>query len=222
MQTSIYSKSSNQISASRLNTGMKTRIKPAGDPLSMLALTSREEESNGNSFLMPNKDGEITGSLVAAGTRSPALKKKKGGTPRGLSSFSVFNGFISLMGMHDIELQGHKYTWESNRQGEGYVEEQLDRVFCSLSWLTLYPNSTVQNESKSSSDHNQLCLNSSPVVRKAKKRFFFDNRWLKKDGISEVVSKAWNCYQSGTPMYCFQEKKSKELGCNCSNGAARV
>ncbi|GER33388.1 hypothetical protein STAS_09522 [Striga asiatica] len=133
-------------------------------------------------------------------------EEKKGGRPRSLNSFSSFNGFISLMGMHDLGIQGHKFTWANNRQDEGFVEEQLDRVFCSLGWLSLYSNPVVANIFLSSSDHGMLILNSNNEQQSKKKRFIFDQRWIQREGFEEVVKKAWSYFQMGTPMFCFQQK----------------
>ncbi|CAA0826236.1 Unknown protein, partial [Striga hermonthica] len=134
---------------------------------------------------------------------------KKGGRKRSLSSFHHFRNFVSGMGMLEINMIGHPYTWGNNREGEGFVEEKLDRVFGSLAWNSAYPNAAVHNIFKSASDHSLLMLDFSQNQFYKKKRFIFDRRWLHRPGIKETVEKGWQYEQGGTPMYNFQQKIKK-------------
>lgn len=55
--------------------------------------------------------------------------EKKRDRVRQDNSFQDFIGFISDMGMGDIKFRGEAYTWANNREGEGFIQERLDR-FC--------------------------------------------------------------------------------------------
>jgi hypothetical protein len=55
----------------------------------------------------------------------------------------LFIEAISLLGLHEIPLQGKKFTW-SNMQPSPLLEK-LDWVFTSESWTLSYPNTIVKD-----------------------------------------------------------------------------
>ncbi|CAA0827005.1 Unknown protein [Striga hermonthica] len=110
------------------------------------------------------------------------------------------------MGMLELKMTGHRYTWGNRRDGEGFVQEKLDKIFSSLEWHSIYPTAKVAHIHRSSSDHGLLLITLEPRGVKIKKRFYFDRRWLAREGIREVVAEAWGKQQDGTPMFRFQEK----------------
>ncbi|CAA0837256.1 Unknown protein, partial [Striga hermonthica] len=139
--------------------------------------------------------------------------EKKGGRVKSAGELFHFNNFIANMGMQELKLSGHNFTWENCRSEEGYIEEQIDKIFVSFDWLVDHLNVEVQNIFRSSFDHRLLALNDNPSSQEHRhKRFFFDKRWLKRDGIQEVVQNSWQSEQAGTPMYQVSEKiKSTRL-----------
>ena len=44
-------------------------------------------------------------------------------------------------------------------------------------------------------------LDTEPDKRKKRKRFYFDKRWIQKEGIQQVIEKAWNKEEQGTKMF---------------------
>ncbi|CAA0818673.1 Unknown protein, partial [Striga hermonthica] len=132
--------------------------------------------------------------------------EKRGGLPRTPTSCLGFNSFISDLGMIELKWVGYNYTWANNREHEGFVEEKLDRAFCSIDWLTEHPNATVENILRSSSDHSMLLINTNATPQQMKSRFSFDKRWISKEGVNDVIAKAWNQPCEGTPMYRVKEK----------------
>lgn len=103
--------------------------------------------------------------------------------------------------MEEVSSVGNIYTWANNREGEGFVEEKLDRFFRACSWLTKHPRAQVLHIEKQTSDHSLLVLETEPAVHKFKKRFCFDQWWLQRPKITEVVEKAWRKEQTGSFMY---------------------
>lgn len=57
------------------------------------------------------------------------MKSGGGDNRRSESCFQVFRSFIAEMDMGDINYKGDTYTWANNREGEGFIQEMLDR-FC--------------------------------------------------------------------------------------------
>lgn len=52
--------------------------------------------------------------------------EKVGGKQKPGSSFTQFRAFVESMEMQDLGFKGRKWTWENNKEGEGYVEKRLD------------------------------------------------------------------------------------------------
>lgn len=129
------------------------------------------------------------------------MQEKRGGRRRSDASFQVFNSFITQMGMDEINSVDNQYTWANNREGEGYVEEKLDRFFGAASWVVQIPRAKVLHIDKQSSDHSLLILDTKPLLCKYKSRFCFDKRWLLWEDIDRVVEGAWNMEQEGSLMY---------------------
>ncbi|CAA0805733.1 Unknown protein, partial [Striga hermonthica] len=134
---------------------------------------------------------------------------KRGGRQRSPGSCEGFNKFITNMGMMEVTMEGYPFTWGNNRQEEGFVEEKLDRVFGSFSWLAANSGAKVSTVFKSSSDHFLLLLDSGNQKGKFFKRFVFYKRWLKMEGCAEEVGKAWSENVPGCPMIQVKEKIKK-------------
>ncbi|CAA0818874.1 Unknown protein, partial [Striga hermonthica] len=136
-----------------------------------------------------------------------APEDKCGGRPKTVRDCAGFNEFVAKMEMQEIHCKGHQFTWANNREHEGFIEEKIDRIFCSFDWLALKSEAEVQSVFRSASDHRLLVLvDSVHQEAKRKRRFFFDKRWLKREGIKEVVTEAWEVRKEGTPMFKVSEK----------------
>ncbi|CAA0837917.1 Unknown protein, partial [Striga hermonthica] len=132
--------------------------------------------------------------------------EKAGGSNRPAHSLMGFNSFVSDMNMMEVNSTGYAFTWSNNRAMPGLIEEKLDRAFCSLDWSHSYPNASVTNILRSSSDHAALLLSIGPPTLKRKAPFQFDKRWLCMEGFNDVVTSAWNTHVSGTPLFQLKEK----------------
>lgn len=103
--------------------------------------------------------------------------------------------------MEEVNPAGCMHTRANNREGEGFVEERLDRFFGAANWILQHPRARVIYKEKQTSDHYLIVLNSNPEVRKVRKRFYFDQRWLQWREVSDVVEKGWMQAQAGTYMH---------------------
>ncbi|GER44450.1 hypothetical protein STAS_21352 [Striga asiatica] len=125
----------------------------------------------------------------------------KRGRSRSQRSCEKFNNFIGRIGMMEIKIEGYPFTWCNNRRDEGFVEEKLDRVFGSYSWLSAHKEAKVCTSYRSSSYHSMLIMDSGSSKSHFFKRFCFDKRWLSKRGCKEQVEKAWNSPVEGSMMF---------------------
>ncbi|CAA0840588.1 Unknown protein, partial [Striga hermonthica] len=132
--------------------------------------------------------------------------EKKRGKMREDCSFISFRNFVRLMGMQDGYYQGYPFTWANNRQGEGFVEERLDRIFFSPGWLLTFPLSNIRHIQMISSDHYLLLLHTDPEIRKGKKRFTYDARWETNEGYKDVVAAVWKDQKEDCGLVEIQKK----------------
>ena len=84
-------------------------------------------------------------------------------------------------------MEGHPFTWERSKGTDNWIEECLDRVLASQSWISLFQNVGVFNLEASSSDHSILFLDFLSVGQMRKRSFRFENSWLKGPECREVV-----------------------------------
>ncbi|XP_071900920.1 uncharacterized protein [Coffea arabica] len=61
----------------------------------------------------------------------------------------------------------------------------------------------LENEA---SDHSMLLLDTNPDQRKVKKRFYFDQRWVKNGEIREVIERVWGSEHQGSRMFKVTRK----------------
>lgn len=77
------------------------------------------------------------------------------------------------MDMGEIKFIGDTFTWANNREGEGFIQERLDRFFGSNEWMIQNDTAEVKHVFKKASDHALLILDSKPSRMKTRSRFIF-------------------------------------------------
>lgn len=101
-----------------------------------------------------------------------------------------FRRFVDDVCLKDLPLHGRRYTW-SNEQANPTMEK-LDRVLVSVGWEELFPFSFLQALSSDMFDHCPLHL-ATNALPPPKRRFHFENWWLRIPGIRETIQRAWEC-----------------------------
>ena len=85
-------------------------------------------------------------------------------------------------------MEGYQFTWEKSRGTPSWVEERLDRALASQMWISLFDNACVFNLETPSSDHSALFLDFLVGQAIRKRRFRFENVWLKEAECRTLVS----------------------------------
>nr|XP_027103245.1 uncharacterized protein LOC113724555 [Coffea arabica] len=127
--------------------------------------------------------------------------EKWGGRERSEGSFRDFNSFISGKELVDIGYEGVPWTWSNTWEGKGEIKERLDRCLGSVGWVQMYEKATCEHVEKEASDHCLLILDTTPLQRRVKRRFYFDQRWAKDKTSHEVIKRAWGIEQHGSGMF---------------------
>lgn len=110
------------------------------------------------------------------------------------------------MGIVDIKFKGEICTWANNREGEGFIQERLDKFFGSAEWMLSYNTTEVKHVMRQASDHSLFLLDSNPVRKKTKARFIFKNRWTKRLESENIIREVWYQQVVGSRMFRVQKK----------------
>lgn len=125
------------------------------------------------------RDSNLHWVLIGDMNNIVSQDEKKGGAAYPEWLIEGFNEALVEMGLRDMEIIGHQFTWKKGRNTENWLEIRLDRALSSNSWLNIFPMANLYNLEGSPSDHSPLLLE--PKERTSntkKKRFHFENAWL--------------------------------------------
>ncbi|XP_071921851.1 uncharacterized protein [Coffea arabica] len=96
---------------------------------------------------------------------------------------------------------GNPWTWSNNWDGEGEIRQRLDRGLSTINWSQFFDKAKCDHVETVGSDHSMLLIDNWPRMDKKRSKFSFDKRWLKREGISQVVEQAWKQTVEGNRMY---------------------
>ncbi|KAM6553480.1 hypothetical protein CsatB_014242 [Cannabis sativa] len=117
---------------------------------------------------------------------------KKGGRPYPQSLIHGFNTALHDCRLCELQLRGHKYTWERGKGTQNHIEIRLDKAFATQSWLTIFNEARLSNYDFSSSDHTPIFLEPAPcVMSKPVVIFRYENAWSREPLCSEIVRSCW-------------------------------
>lgn len=105
----------------------------------------------------------------------------------------------------DMGFIGHKFTWETTR--EGGIEVRLDRAVANQKWLDLFPNFKVVHLNATSSDHLPVLVDWWGRKKEWHKKLFrYEEGLSVKKGCIEMVGSAWSKECNGSLMFQVTEK----------------
>ncbi|XP_071924745.1 uncharacterized protein [Coffea arabica] len=133
-------------------------------------------------------------------------EEKWGGVVREERSFRDFRDYIDHNNLLDIGFEGQPWTWSNHWNDDSEIRQRLDRCLCSVDWFQDFEKAKCQHLGTLASDHFILMLDTVPATDRKKRRFFFNKRWLQKDGVQQVVEKAWNKEEQGSKMFKVTRK----------------
>lgn len=104
---------------------------------------------------------------------------------------------MSEIGLVDLELVGHQYTWERGRGTEAWTEIRLDRALTTVTWLDLFPSVKLYNLEGSTSDNSPILLvHEEDTKFVGRRHFMFKNAWLTEHMCRQLVIESWDMTSS--------------------------
>ncbi|OMO81699.1 Endonuclease/exonuclease/phosphatase [Corchorus capsularis] len=138
--------------------------------------------------------------------------EKSGGLPIDRVQADMFLNFISECNLLEIDVQGANFSWSNNRTGEDNILEKLDKVYANVEWSNLFSEALGCYDVSLASDHLPLIL-SLEKIKKGRRDFKFESKWLLDQECSNVVVEGWNSHVDGSRMFRFSKKLSSTRNC---------
>lgn len=114
----------------------------------------------------------------------------------------AFNSILMDRCLMEINPQGNWYTWTNNRKQSDVVWERLDRAFCNLEWLQIFPNAHCKTLTLFASDHAPVLISEDNDGNSLRKRSFkFENIWYKETKCHDIVKKHWSTDVQGSAAF---------------------
>ncbi|KAK8525990.1 hypothetical protein V6N12_020472 [Hibiscus sabdariffa] len=106
----------------------------------------------------------------------------------------------------EIPNNGRSFTWSNQRCNDKAILEKFDQTLSSLEWSFLFPKTIPIIDVAIVSDHSPIILLVNGVVKKAKKDFKFESRWLIEEECSQVVKEEWESKENDSSRGTFRVK----------------
>ncbi|XP_060968286.1 uncharacterized protein LOC133035873 [Cannabis sativa] len=117
---------------------------------------------------------------------------KKGGLLYPESLINGFNAALHDCRLCELQLRGHRYTWERGKGTQNHIEIRLDKAFATQSWLTIFNEASLSNFDFSSSDHTPIFLEPAPaVMSKPITILRYENAWSREPLCGQIVQNCW-------------------------------
>lgn len=95
--------------------------------------------------------------------------------------------------MRAFAFDGYQFTWDRSRGSPDWVEEKLHKILVNDAWMDIFGGARAASLEVAHRNHLPLILKSIPTIRiRARKRFKFENFWLKDSQCREVVNYSWD------------------------------
>ncbi|KAK9026201.1 hypothetical protein V6N11_039046 [Hibiscus sabdariffa] len=133
-------------------------------------------------------------------------EEKYGGAPFDQNDAKWYYEFLNHTFLMEIPSKGGTFTWSNKRCDEEMILEKLDRVVSSMEWNFLFPKAISIIDIAIASDHSPIILLTNGVVKKAKKDFKFESRWLLEEECSQVIKEEWENRENGPSRGTFRVK----------------
>ena len=138
------------------------------------------------------------------------MEEKQGGLLRPLRPMQEFREALLQCGLVDLGFQGNIFTWSNGREGEGFVQERLDRACGTIEWRALFPHVKVNHLQVTYSDHVPILISTHPPIghmRRKRHLRRWEEKWSTHPDCEGLIREVWGRgTQNGSPMFKLFEK----------------
>ncbi|CAH9135345.1 unnamed protein product [Cuscuta epithymum] len=159
------------------------------------------------------------GPLMVIGDFNDILydSEKKGCIPHPRWRLRGFRDCVEECGLRDFLFMGYQWTWERGKGTLHCVEEKLDRILVNDEWWNRFMAAQATSVEAPISDHMALCISVVPTTHgRRKKKFKFENNWLREEECRTVVASSWGASTNLTVpeniYFCGKELLRWEAG----------
>ena len=132
--------------------------------------------------------------------------EKRGGKRYPPSRFARLNNFMNRLNAVSVPATGYPFTWKKRVQSH-LIYERLDRAIIRNDWVNLYPDTIITHGAFSCSNHCPIILSvNTPIRRRKKLPFRFQNYWCQYKQLDPIVGKQWQTQVQGTKMFKLSQK----------------
>lgn len=122
--------------------------------------------------------------------------EKIGGAERSEAEGKNFKQMMCACGMWNIKHTCYQFSWAGTRNNMT-VQCRLDRTIANQAWSDMFPQTQAAYLPKVSSDHSPVLTTLVDQLWKKRASFKYDQRWIKRDGFSNIVTQSWKNQSSG-------------------------
>lgn len=122
-------------------------------------------------------------------------RQEKIGPSFNIALSNRFNSLISTLQLLEISLYDRKFTWSKSINSTS--QALLDRVFCSVEWVSHYPAHNLTSLPRFMSDHNPLLLQTSAPIFNSTAPIRFERTWLAQEGFIALLTSWWQSFPLG-------------------------
>ncbi|XP_074374722.1 uncharacterized protein LOC141715140 [Apium graveolens] len=139
-----------------------------------------------------SRDANLPWCLVGDFNNVTSQADKQGGPPYPQNLIEGFNVCLNETDLHDLNIVGHQFTWENDRNTDHWTEIRLDRVLANTQWMNLFTRAKVYNLEGSPSDHSPLLLCPELQTRGRRRyQFLLENAWLTEPACFQIIKDCW-------------------------------
>uniref|UniRef100_A0A803L1E6 Endonuclease/exonuclease/phosphatase domain-containing protein n=1 Tax=Chenopodium quinoa TaxID=63459 RepID=A0A803L1E6_CHEQI len=134
-----------------------------------------EENKHKTGRILENLYNNHSGPWICGGDLNLMLTsdEKKGGREFNLMEAEILRNVVNVCELEDLGYLGHPFTWTNNRGGEQNVQEWLDSFLANKEWRQLKGVGKAKK-------------------KKFKKRFKFEEMWLREEMCADIMGNAWS------------------------------
>lgn len=90
----------------------------------------------------------------------------------------------------ELKHKGYKLSWAGTWYNE-LVQCRLDRSVANQAWFDMFRQASASYLKRVCSDHSPVLTHLVDQIWRRKATFKYDQRWIKKEGFSESVTRSW-------------------------------